>query len=250
MESLKRTLRFLNIDMKSSVIIFWIVMILVNIASYLFNIGSIFNIDTQGFTFGLHISNSEMLEVSSIAGANVVPILIFYTVYIYTTYYEDLPIAIGFSGTRRNFFLSNIINNIMVSLIFAFVQTILLKIDFKLIESLGLVPYTDFAVFNSLVDNVMIIFLSIFIISICFLGFMNLLASANYKLGYKMWIILAVIFVIIMPFLGVEIFSLLYSLLSRRIGLSQFTVLVLITVITYGLNGLFIKEVSIKPKLV
>ncbi len=249
MESLKRTIRFLNIDMKSSVIIFWIVMILVNTGSYLLNIASSININTNSIAIGFQISDGEMLGLVSVAGANIMPMLIFYTVYTYTTYYEDLPIAIGFSGTRKNFFLSNIINNVMVAFIFALVQTILLKIDIKLVENLYLVPYTNFGVFNSLEDNVIIILLSIFLISICFLGFMNLLASANYKFGYKMWILLAVAFFVIMPFLGFEIFSLSYNLLSRRIDFLQFMLLSLITVITYGLNSLFIREINIKPKL-
>lgn len=249
MESLKRTFKFINIESKRSIITFWLVMILLNVISYMLNLKQFFNIAGNNFSFGIHMSDGQNFGVTSIAGANVIPILIFYIVYSYLLYYEDLPIAIGFSSTRKNFFISLLFSNIIVAFIFSLVQTILLKIDFKLIENLGRKPYVDFIVFNTQDDNIIFISLSIFLISFIFIGFMNIMASANYKFGYKMWIVLAIVFLIIMPRFGFEISDFIYNLFTKRLNLQQLLVLLVFSIISYGLTYLFIKDVNIKSKL-
>lgn len=232
MESLKRTVKFLNIDSKSSVLIFWMVMILINIISYVLNIKGIFNINGNNISFGIHMGEEDNFGLTSVSGANIMPIIIFYIIYTYMIYYENLPIAIGFSSSRKNFFLSIIFNNTLVAIIFSLIQTILLKIDIKLIESLGKNPYVNFTNFNTLTDNVIFIFLSMFLLSICFLGFTNLLASANYKFGYKMWILLIIALGIMLNLQNYKIFDYIYNLFTQRVDLSQLLSLIVTSLIT------------------
>lgn len=249
MESIKRILKFLNIDLKSSVLSFWLVMIILNIASCILNARNIIDIDGSNIYLGLQISGGDFTGAVSYAGANIFPMLVFYTVFAYVSYYEDMPIVIGFSGTRNDFFNSVLIQNTVVAAIFSAVQTMLLKIDLKLIENLGRKAFVDFKMFNSQNDNIIFIFLSIFLISICFLGFANLLASSNYKFGYKMWIFLAIVFGIIMPHLNIEIFYFLFDILSERMNLINVVILLITTIIVFGSSWLMVKNVNIKAKL-
>ena len=75
------------------------------------------------------------------------------------------------------------------------------------------------------------------------------MASANYKFGYKMWIVLAIVFLIIMPRFGFEISDFIYNLFTKRLNLQQFLILLVSSIISYGLTYLFIKDVNIKSKL-
>lgn len=268
MNSIKRTSRFLSINMRNSTLIFWLVFIFIGLLSYLLSSPflNILNdslslgltLEGNSISYGIHMGNGQEFGLVSIAGANMMPILIYYLVYIYTIYYEELPIVIGFSGTRKNFFLSLIFNNIVMAAIFSIIQTILLKIDIGLIRSLGQKPYVDFMIFNTEVDNPIFIALTIFLMSICALGFINLLASLNYRFGYKIWIIFAIFFillVVVMPAtIGMKTFDLIFllviNLFFTRIDLVQFFILLITIIATYGLSMLVIKDINIKSRLV
>lgn len=95
MNSIKRINKFQNYGLKKSVGTFWIVMIIVNIFAYILNIYSSANIN-----LGPLISKNDLI---SIAGANIVSIFIFFTIYSIIMYHEVFALAISFGITRKDF---------------------------------------------------------------------------------------------------------------------------------------------------
>lgn len=237
MNSLKRSIRFLSIDMKQSLAWFWGVMLLIDIASYV--LMSIY--DNRYFG----ISNSQTI---SVAGANLMPIFIFFIVYVYTSYYEDFPLAIGFSITRKDFFKAFILNNVVVALLFSIIQTILMKVDIGMIIKLGLEPMIDFGFFNITSDSFIYIVLSLFTLLLALTSIMNLIASLNYRYGYKFWIVIGIIFSITSIFLGVAYFGFIEWIFTWRIDLIKLLFLGLTIISMYFLSYLVVINTNIKNK--
>lgn len=257
MKKFKRPITFLFNEAKSNLMSFWIVITIINILSFAFTI----IVNTMGSSqgvrsstiYGIHTSLDDNTTLSSIAGANFMVILIFFVILSYLFYYEIMPIAVGFSTTRKGFFVSLIVTNIIIAFITSLIQTIFLKFDYILIKKIGKEPFTDFTVFNSSTDNPIFIFFSIFFISIFVLGLLNLLASANYKFGYIMWIVLAVFVVLILPLFPTGRFegiSKVYEILfSKKFNLLTLLLITATSVFTYGLSSFLIRNVNIKAKL-
>lgn len=237
MNSLKRSIRFLSIDMKQSLAWFWGVMLLIDIASYV--LMSIY--DNRYFG----ISNSQTI---SVAGANMMPIFIFFIIYVYTTYYEDFPLALGFSITRKDFFKAFILDNIIVGLLFSIIQTILMKADIGMIIRLGLEPMVDFGFFNIASDSSIFIVISLFTLLLALTSIMNLIASLNYRFGYKFWITIGIIFSITSIFLGVAYFGFIEMIFAWRIDMTKLLVLGLTIIAMYFLSYLVVINTNIKSK--
>lgn len=245
MTGFKRAMKFQRIDFLKGVGVFWLVMLVLNIASYLvnhyFGEGTIF--------YGIHNFSSGSLSTMSIAGANMWPAFIFFIVYCYEMYYEYFPIAVSFSTTRKDFYKSIIVDNLLVTLVFAIIQGILMKVDILAIKALGFIPLTDFGIFNTENDSLIFIILSLFAVFLFVASIMNLLALLNYKIGWKLWIIVGIV---VSLFVGVGItfiFGVLDQIMTIRIDLIQLIVLMIPIILCYAAGFMVVKNTNIKNRI-
>lgn len=242
MDSTKRAIKFHYFDTKLALIKFWAVVLIVNICGYLVNI-----YDVKGINIG--ISSGEFF---SITGMNIILILIYLIVYSYEMYYVSFPIAISFSITRKDFFQSLILNNILIASAFALIQGVFMKIDPILAELSGINTNYEFGIFNTRTDNLFFIIFSLFILFLFLISIWNLLASVNYKFGYGMWIVLAGL-VILMPYIRKkDVVDLIFSsnLLTMRIDISRAMILGIIIVVSYILVYITTSRSNFKGKTI
>lgn len=250
MDSLKRAIKFQRIDFIKAAAWFWGIILIVDIASYisLYKLGSNF--------IGLRVSGFESIDglntwFLSVAASNLMAIIIFFIVYCYEMYYEYFPVAISFSVTRKDFYMSAIFDNVCVSLIFAAIQGILMKIDYYVIDLLGNNPKLNFGMFNNATDNIFFIIFSLFVCFLVFISIINLLAALNYKLGFKLWIILGVIFSLSTVFIGASLSGMFEHLFITRIsGGIKFIIFMAIATACYSIGYLIISITNVKNKLV
>lgn len=245
MTGFKRAMKFQRIDFLKGVGVFWAVMLVLNIGSYLVN-----NYFGEGTIFyGIHNFSTGSLSTMSIAGANIWPAFIFFIVYCYEMYYEYFPIAVSFSATRKDFYKSTIIDNLLVTLVFAIVQGILMKVDILAIKALGFIPLTDFGIFNTANDNLILIILSLFTVFLFVTAIMNLLALLNYKIGWKLWIIVGII-VSLFAGIGISfVFGVLDWIMTIRIDLRQLIVLIIPIILSYLVGFMLVKNTNIKNRI-
>lgn len=246
MTGLKRALKFQKMDLLKSIGIFWAVMLLIDIASLTVN----YRFGSEGtMFFSIRNSTTEGLSLMSIAAANIWPVIMFFIVYCYEMYYEYFPKAVSFSITRRDFYKSTIIDNFIVVFIFAVMQGVLMKLDIKLIESLGRTPMVEFGIFNTQTDNILIIILSLFVMFLSVTALMNLLAVLNYKFGWKLWIALGVIFSLSTVFKGALLAGFIYNIITSQGDFVQFLVLALIITASYVIGSFIIMNTNVKSRI-
>lgn len=241
MENTRRILRYQFNNSKISLFKFWITMFAVNILLFIMNKKSGPNVST-GIIISSDISNI------SIMGVGLFGLLIYFLVYSYENYYQNFPIAISFSVTRKDFVLSTIFSGIIISATSAFIQGLLLKIDPKIVRLVEKRPIYDFGIFNTSTDKVFYIIFTLFVLFLTLLSIWSLLASLNYRFGYRMWILFLVLYFIATYirswYAGIWTFSI--SIDSLRIGGLQLAQLSLITIISYGLTYLNTINTNIK----
>lgn len=247
MNSFKRALKFQNIDFKKSLVTFWAVLIFINIGSYV----SLYKFSNR--FIGIRVSDSVIMNgardsVISIAGANIIPLLIFFIIYCYETFYEYFPVALSFSTTRKDFYKSAIVYDFIAVALFSLIQGILMKADAHIVKSLGAKPKVDFSIFSSQGDSLLYIVFSLFICFIVFVSIMNLLGALNYKIGYKLWIGMSAI-VALYSITGCTFLNNLYEVLfATRLGLAQLSTSLLITAACYTASYLIISRTNVKNK--
>lgn len=247
MESLKRSIRFQFAESKKFIINFWIVIIIVDIAFYLMN-----NLSSLNTSIGFSIGLSEGINSISVTGVNLMAILISLIVYNYSSNYESFPLAVSLSMTRKDYFLSFLVDNVLIAFVFAIIQGVLLKIDPMFVKLIGRNPLYDFGYFNTSTDN---IFYIIFILFIMFLGFScfwNIVASINYKFGYKIWLIFWGANILI-SFIKVDflyfIIKPIWEIIDPRLGVSQILTILAIVTVLYGFNYFIVIRTDVKKKL-
>lgn len=204
-----------------------------------------------GINFHVGMS-SELNGITtlSIVGSNIVPITVYFIVYCYEMYYETFPIAISFSVTRKDFFKSLLINNILTTFIFALIQGILLKIDPIFVNAIGRETLTDFALFNTNTDNITFIIFSLFIGFLTFISLTNIIAALNYKFGFKIWIVFGIVFYFFTTNrIGMIIVKSIESILMTRMDLHQLLKLGIIITICYAFGYLLTINTIIKNKV-
>lgn len=244
MESIKRAIKFQSFDVIKPILVFWSVVLLVDIIFCLTNLygGSNFNV-------GMSIEYNNGMRAVSVVGSNLIAILVYLIVYSYEMYYETFPIAMSFSVTRKDFYKSQIINNALVSLIFALLQGTLFKIDSIFVNTIRKEPLSDFMSFNIKTDSVIFIILSLFIWYLAFVSVINIIAILNYKFGFKIWIAFGIIFLFLgINRLGRTIMIFIWNLLNTRIDLLQLLKIGLIIAISYTLVYFLTINTSIKSK--
>jgi len=239
MEAMKRVNKFQRLDSLKSIGVFWLVISIIDIASYIL-------IRIYGNNFYGMSSSINGISFISVAAANIMAILIFFIVYPYEMYYKYFPIALSFSVTRKDFYKSVIIDNLIVSFIFALVQSVLMKLDMQIIRGLGKNPMVDFGIFNLSEDNIIFMTASLFIAFITFISIINLLSSLNYKFGFKLWIVLGAIIILLSTILGLSSFTMFNNLLTTRIGGIQLIALVIVNLLSYSIGYLVVSNLNIK----
>lgn len=248
MESIKRAVKFQIKDARMSIIAFWVVILTVNIAFYLMNLYGKTN-----FNVGMSTGQNGIVLLS-VVGSNLMAITVYFVVYSFVTYYESFPIVIGFSLTRKDFYKSLIARNFLVAFLFALIQGILLKIDPLIVKAIGREPLFDFSFFNIQTDSIIFIIFSLFIGNLVFVSAVNVLAALNYRVGFKLWIILGAIASLLMftrvgNIIGNTTLDFAWKVLNTRIDLLQLLKLVLIIVICNILGYFITINTNIKDKL-
>lgn len=209
MESLKRQVKFQVLDWKKAFLVFWSVVFAVNAIMYF-----LASID-ENLSYGVSMSEvkfdggSEIItEYMNGAAGNLIPIGIFMIVYSIVMYYETFSTAISFSSTRKDFYLGNIISSALICFSMALIEGILLKVDKYIVKAIGRLPINNILYFDLGKDNILFIVIMLFFLTFVFTSFFNLVGVLFYKVGYKFWIVIAAVVIIIGNF----------SILRRRIA--------------------------------
>lgn len=227
MKGTKRAIRYQLKESKQSIIKFWLIMIIVIIFQILMN---------KYTRMRMGVSFEENMSVSlSIMIANFIAIVVYFIVYSYEMYYKQFPLALNFSVTRKDFFKSMVINNMVFSFIFAVIQSVLLKLDPLIVKATGSTPIYDLKVFNLEFDSLIFLIISLFLAFITFITLWNLMAALNYKLGPILWIGIGVISFISTLFIGFNIFDLIFpgKWLNSRLDIIQFIIILGINFVMY-----------------
>lgn len=244
MESLKRSIRYQFTESKRFILGFWCTTLIVNIFFYILNSSQYLDI-----SIGFSLGSSEGSAPISIAGINIMIILISLLVYNYDSNYESFPLAISLSMSRKNYFLSYLLDNIFISFVFAIIQGVLLKIDPYFVNLVGKIPLYDFLYFNTKTDNIFFIVFILFISFLSFISFWSLIASLNYKFGYKIWLVF-VGFNIVVSIFNINFISRILEPLGKmfefRLGIFQILFIITSIVAFYIINYLVVSRTNIK----
>lgn len=225
MEAIKRQLKYQFYDTKSSFLVFWIIVLLGIIAMYFVNFMRIGSIG---------VSNNQMVNV---AGSNIISIVIYLIVSSMVMYYQCFPAAVGFSSSRRDFFIGAVLHNLLLSFIMAIIEGVLIKLDIYLVKFIGREPLYDLFIFNTKDDSIIYIILRLAVVFIAVSALFNLLGALLYRFTAKLWIVIGVAFVLIAN-------SGVYNLFS--INFKSEGLWLLLSVIVYFLCYLTIRRLAIR----
>lgn len=253
MDSIKRIFKFQNRDLKRSMGAFWGIILIINLLS------SILSISYNGnIIYGLNATGGESI---SFIGANMMSIFIYIIIYGILMYYEDFALALSFGVTRKDFYKSAIVNNMLVAIISGIIQGGLHLIEKSLFKVSGYKLMTEFGIFNTATDNILFIILSLSVSFLALLSISNLLGVLQYRFGYKLWIGLGVVLLVVMNSVGLGfltnstemitkihqwgylMFTGLYSIFDVW---SIFIIEIFISIICYFIGYFFILKANIK----
>lgn len=247
MNPTKRIIKYQNKEVKKFLTVFWLVMLGINIFAYIANYYTDVNSRILYFSLGDD-------GTISVAGINIMTAFYALIGYGISVYYEHFPIAVGFSTTRKDFYKSLIINNIINSLSIATISALLLKIDRLIINAIGRKPLVDFRFFNTVDDNILFIIFSLFIGFFTLLSLLNIIGVLLYKLGAaKFWIGTLVLFIFILTFISANDFIILKTIensigqvFTTRITPISLIYIIITNFIFNALGYLIIRKTNIK----
>lgn len=248
MESLKRQVRYMIKDSKRSFVIFWVAMILVNIAGYILNANFPGRYATISFGIGkIGVSGNEG-RLINVAGSNIMAIGIYLIVSNMLMYYESFPTAIGFSSTRKDFYKALIIHNSLLCAAMTAIEVVLLKIDNIIIEIIGKQPLEEFIYFNTKENNIFYIFIILFLMFMAFCAVFNLLGALLYRYGYKLWIVLGVSVMIVgnIDNLSRIIRNIVMNAYSYNNFIMFFIKNIVIAALLYGVAWLSVRRLNVR----
>ncbi|MDR7870898.1 MAG: hypothetical protein RIN55_08575 [Tissierellaceae bacterium] len=250
MDANKRMFKFMSHDLIKGAGMFWLVMIIVNIASYL-----IPYLISSNTVIGPMIRAGQSMTY---AGSNFFAVFIFFIVYSIEMYYENFTLAIGFGGTRKNFFINLLINTLIIVLLFATIQIILLKIDYHVVSFMGYEPIVEYGFFNISEDNILSNILSLSFIFLVQVSITNFIGVMQYRFSYKFWIGLG-IFVLLSQritnfigrfFGGIVDYDHFIGILSEGNFISSnqsfFAIGLIIMLVAYSIGYAFIRRANVK----
>lgn len=244
MESARRMMKFQNDEAKKSIVTFWLVVVAVNIFSYILNYYISMNTNAKMFFF--YLSDEGTM---SVAGANASVIFLYLIGYGMSMYYESFPIAIGFSATRKEFYESVIMSNVITCLCMAMIFGLLINIDRFIISAIGRQPMVDFGMFNIVDDNILFVIFSLFIGYLTLLSIFNFNGVLLYKVGWLKFLIgysAITIAMISNRKLAREVWNIVEKTLTTRITPTNLIYLLIIIITLYILGYLVIRRTNIK----
>lgn len=241
----KRIFNFQRLDLIKSIGWFWGIMLLVNIFFYIMNL-RYYPSMSIGLSNGFN--GTTML---SVAGFNLMPIIIYFISHSFETHYESFPISISFSTTRRDYYKSVILSNITVAISFALILTILLKVDPLIIRAIGRIPMMDFGIFNTSIDSIIYIIFSLVLSFSTVQSIINLVVVLSYKFGYKIWVCFGVGVFILTAIFGNKssLWSMFDELFTTRVSTLHLITLGGIIISSYLLGYVIIINTNIKNKI-
>lgn len=244
MGATKRMVKYQLKDLKKSLLIFWMVIIVITIGSYALN----FLISSNQDIFYFALGNRGTI---SVAGALLLPVIIFILSYTIETYYKAFPISIGFSMTRIDFYTSIVLSGILMCLALAAILGILLKLDFLIIRAMGREPLVDFKTFNTMSDSIFFIVSSLFISLLTLTSIFNLGGVLLYRFGAIRFWGSYLLLGIALSFINISIVQFfttyfIWDLFTTRITFSHVLYLLLIAMICYLLGYIVIRKVNVK----
>ncbi|WP_312906650.1 hypothetical protein [Tissierella praeacuta] len=238
----KRIFKFQNYDSKRTIGVFWGIILLINISVYILTL-------YYKSRVRIGLMNNDHL---SIAGSNIMPIFIFFIVNGIIMYHEYFSLALSFGVTRKDFYKSVIVDNVIVSFIFAVIQGVLLIMDKYIAQYSEYKPIVNFGLFNTSTNNILFIILSLTTIFLVSASIINLIGVLQYRFGYKLWIGFGIMFFIVQLLGGffiklVNTVSKMYLYLESIFNnFTVFTVALLIIIVFYILGYIFIREAGIR----
>ena len=245
MDSTKRIFKFQNRDLKKSIGAFWLIILIINLLS------SILSISYNGnIVYGLNAKGGESI---SFIGANMMSIFIYIIIYGIIMYYEDFALALSFGATRKDFYKSAIVNNMLVAIIFGIIQGGLHLIEGYFFKTSGYKLMTEFGIFNTATDNILFIIFSLSVLFLALLSLSNLLGVLQYRFGYKLWIGVGVVVLLGLNLARTSLFIKTIKMFSNmylwlysifNVG-SVFIIKVVLSVICYTLGYFLIRKASI-----
>lgn len=238
---MERAIKFQLNESKISLLKFWAIIFIVDIFALFV---------TKYTSVSIGITQVGNGNEFSLLGFNILPIIVYIIVYNYELYYKQFPIALSFSVIRKDFFKSMILKSIVVTFIFAVIQSILMKLDPILVKFIGKEPIYDFKVFNIGTDGVIFMIVYFFIALLLFSTIWNLIAAINYKFGAKIWIVFAAVSILGGTILNLNLFDLIFpgDWLNVRIDPLQFSLFSIIIIILYIGIYLITTNTNIKHK--
>lgn len=213
MSSFNRSINLTNYSLKRGIILTWIITIIIDIFAILANV--IFAEVPIGVMTG-----SGKFALLSIFAINLLPFTIYFITNSMIIFSESLPVSITYGLTRKNFFISMIVNSLIISVLFSVIQGILFKLEPLIIDMLGKNARENFILFNTSSDNIFFVIAILFLMIISFISFVNLIVGLNYKFGFKLWLVLAALI-------------LLFALANRGLNIS-FGIIDQVENIVYG----------------
>lgn len=240
----KRLFRFQKYDLIKGVVVFWLVMLLVNIASILASLKI-----SQDTILGPMIRNQGSI---SFAASNFFAVFIFFIIYGLEMYYAKFNLAMAFGSTRKDFYVNTIFNNLIVVIIFALMQAILLKAEFYIMSNIGLKPIIDYAWFNIIEDSIVRVTTVNALLFLLLASISNFFGVMQYRFSYKFWIGLGISLFFLQRTINligkITDAFINYQEALNYVGLTMplIAVLMLIIVSFYIIGFLFIKGTNIK----
>ncbi len=253
MEGLKRQFKYQFMDLKKAFIIFWVIVIAINILLYFLNtkVGSNGSFGTSEIITKINADGQvTTIRYLSVASSNIIAIGIFIIVCCMVMYYECFPIAIGFSSTRKNFYIGVLVHNIILSFAMAVIEGILLKLDRYIIKAMGEQTLDKFLMFNLKTSNVLYIISVLFLIFLLLCSVFNLLGAILYKWGYKFWIGFFIVWMIIANMFASELILIFKNAIDSILkfdGLPLFSVKIILTsAVLYVLGWPLIRRIAVR----
>lgn len=242
----ERVLRYQLKDTRISILKFWLTMLIVNIFIFFVNKYS------PTHTGSGLVVHTDIMRVS-IVGINLFALGIFLLVQNYENYYKIFPMLLGFSITRKDYALSLIRKAVFISLSAAIIQGLLFLVDPLITTWAGKNILYEYGVFNLRNDNIIYLTFSLFIVFLSFSSLWNLIASLNYRLGYKMWIIGFAIFYSGFFFgplkeINFRLWKFFGQIFTTRVDFLQFGKLFLLIVLSQALTYFNNRNLNIRVK--
>jgi hypothetical protein len=249
MEGIKRQIKYQITDTKKAFIIFWAIVIAVDILFYILNtrIASNAFFGTGSITSVIDASGQSVsTRYLNVTGQNIIAIWIFIIVYSMIMYYESFPTALGFSATRKDFYIGAVAHNLVLCFAMAVIEGILLKMDRIFIKAIGELPLDTFLMLDLEHNNTLYVISVLFIMFILCAAAFNLLGTILYKFGYKVWFIFLAVAMVLGNTVAdyAKYISIYFFEFNNIVTFSA--KFITMSAILYGLGWLFIKRQNIR----